>query len=146
MSALIYAVFAGVPGYAKLCWHGTGAAEAQRAAIANAQTELFVSLREPFISLRVLPPEWQWEKTVFGWECLPGLPVPITGPPDALLCAPHREIVAKWSREYTPEQLRELQEQAMKAWAIAPAIRQISANVEARMIAAGSRTGKVVAP
>ena len=120
MSDLIFAVFSGGPGHAQLRWHGTDAAEAQRAAIANAQTEPFVSLRVPFISLRVLPPEWQWNKTGFRGECLPGIPVPITGPPDALLCAPHREIVAKWSREYTPDELRELQAKAAKAWADVP--------------------------
>ena len=120
MSDLIYAVFSGVPGHATLRWHGTDAAEAQRAAVATAQTEPFVSLRVPFISLRVLPPEWQWEKTVFRGECLPGIPVPITGPPDALLCARDRERVAKWSREYTPEELWELQELGAKAWAGVP--------------------------
>ena len=70
MSDLIYAVFSGVPGHAELRWHGSSRREAQRVAIANSELE-------PMVSLRVLPLGWQWEKTVFRWEDLPGFEVPI---------------------------------------------------------------------
>ena len=68
MSDLIYAVFSGVPGTAELRWHGADFEEAQRIAIENSRAV-------PLVSLRKLPPEWQWKKTVFRWDDLPGEPV-----------------------------------------------------------------------
>ena len=70
MTGLIYAVFSGVQGHAELQWHGSSRSEAQRGAIANYQLD-------PKVSIRVLPLGWQWEKTVFQWEDLPGFDVPI---------------------------------------------------------------------
>ena len=65
MNAPIYAVFSGVPGTAELRWNGADFGEAWRLAISNAK-------EEPMVALRALPPEWQWTKTVFRWEDLPG--------------------------------------------------------------------------
>lgn len=89
MSDLIFAVFSGVPGTAELRWHGPDFEEAQRIAIENSRAE-------PLVSIRVLPPDWPWKTTVFRWEHLPG-----------------EHVVRVMPREYAPEELKELQSEAV---------------------------------
>lgn len=80
MNAPIYAVFSGLPGTAELRWNGADFREAWKMAVSNAK-------EEPMVALRALPPDWQWKKTVFRWEDLPGksvlldVPVEATGDP-----------------------------------------------------------------